>query len=487
MKRILLGGGLLAILLAGAASGYYLYRTHQQRNVHGSSTVEFVSTQQEQVRPPAELTEVPWPQYGYDLARDRFAAGIDVAPPFRLLWTFRAATLIEFPPAVAYGRLYFANNAGFFFAISARTGLRAWRQAVGRCVAASPAVERGRVYMTFLNKPPCNASSGADGLVVSFEAGTGRIDWQRTIGPTETSPLVANGLVYVGDWRGFVYAFRAKDGVLVWKTQLGGKVKGGAALSAGTLYVGSYDGNLYALSARTGKVVWRAAAQGSFLGNATFYATPAVAYGRVYVGATDGKMYSYGAASGKLRWSHGTGGYVYASAAVWHGLVLIGSYSGTFTAFDAATGDVRWTFRANGPISGSPTVIRGLVYFATLKELTYALDAATGKQVWTFPDGKYSPAVADRRRLYLVGYARVFGLLPQSAPPLRLTAAQVRADLRSAKALAGAQFLVLPSVAAAKAAARHIHGARICNVAVKLEKGRAARRAVVLLRADCAG
>jgi len=74
---------------------------------------------------------------------------------------------------------------------------------------------------------------------------------------------------------------------------------------------------------------------------------------------------------------------------------------------------VRWRFHANGPISGSPTIIGRVVYFATLSRRTYALDAVTGRQVWTFPDGKYSPVVADSKRLYLVGYTKVYGMVPR--------------------------------------------------------------------------
>ena len=117
--------------------------------------------------------------------------------------------------------------------------------------------------------------------------------------------------------------------------------------------------------------------------------------------------------SGKLRWSHGTGGYVYSSPAVWNRRVYAGSYDHHLYCFDAATGDVRWRFDANGPISGSPTVIDGIVYVATLAGRTYGLSALTGRQVWTFPDGKYSPVVADTHRLYLVGYARVYGMVPR--------------------------------------------------------------------------
>ena len=74
---------------------------------------------------------------------------------------------------------------------------------------------------------------------------------------------------------------------------------------------------------------------------------------------------------------------------------------------------MRWRFHANGPISGSPTIIGRIVYFATLAGRTYGLNAVTGRQVWTFPDGKYSPIVADSKRLYLVGYAKVYGMVPR--------------------------------------------------------------------------
>ncbi|MDE3190097.1 MAG: PQQ-binding-like beta-propeller repeat protein, partial [Acidobacteriota bacterium] len=116
-------------------------------------------------------------------------------------------------------------------------------------------------------------------------------------------------------------------------------------------------------------------------------------------------------------WSHSTGGYVYASPAVWRQRILVGSYSGTFSAFDAGTGEPDWTFHAGGPVSGSAVVVGDVVYFATLHESglkngrTYALDARTGKELWSFPDGKYTPVVAVRDRLFLIGYGIVYGMV----------------------------------------------------------------------------
>ena len=315
---------------------------------------------------------------------------------------------------IGYGRLYFTNNSGVMFAVNAKTGKRAWKKPIGRCVAATPAVGEHTVFQSFMNRPPCNnkAKPGRlEGEVIAFATGFGKIRWRTKIGPTESSPLLADGRVYVGDWRGRVYSLDERTGRVRWTFQGKGRIKGAVAKSGNRLFVGTYDGYLYAIRASTGKVIWRTRSQDRLGGRGQFYSTPAVAYGRVYIGSTDGKVYSYGAASGTLRWSQGTGGYVYGSPAVWRKTVYVGSYSGRFYALDAATGDVKWRFQAKGDISGSATVLNGVVYFSTFDELTYALDARTGKLLWTFRDGKYAGVVADSERLYLVGHARVYGMV----------------------------------------------------------------------------
>jgi outer membrane protein assembly factor BamB len=409
MRKWLLGGAavvVVALLAVGAA--WYLHVKHASRDVRGSSTVEFVPTTPAPSKP--KEPGVAWPMYGHDPQRLRVATGVTLAPPFRRSWMFRARTLVEFPPAVAYGRLFFANNSGVLFAISAKTGKRAWKYDSKRCQAMAPAVDFHTVYATFLNHPPCNASGGHQGQLVALWVGSGKVRWRKTIGPSESSPLLHGNVVYVGDWDGDVSAYSATTGRRWWTFHADGKVKDGLAYADGRIFFGSYDSHVYALDADTGKLVWKATAQPRFGHTGTFYATPAVAYDRVYIGSTDGKMYSFGASTGKLRWSQSTGDYVYSSPAVWRRRVYIGSYSGTFYCYDAATGDVKWKFQANGPISGSPTVIAGRIYFATLKGRSYALNALTGRQLWSFPDGKYSPVVADDTHVFLVGYAKVYGL-----------------------------------------------------------------------------
>jgi outer membrane protein assembly factor BamB len=398
LKRVLTFGAALVLLLAGGLTLAYLHWRHHVPTMRGSPTVEYTPTP---VRPPRAAPGIAWPLYGYDQERTRFAPGIHLRPPFRRLWTFHGRALLEFPPVVGYGRVYITTFDGRLVAIRAATGKTVWRYSSGRCGWASPALADHLVFETFIGNHECG-SVARDGEVAAFDAGNGRMRWLRQIGPTESSPLVARGVVYVGDWNGRVWALDAANGHTRWTTDLRGAIKGSVALSGQRLFIGTYGGELASLDARTGRVLWRSG------GHDPLYSSPALAYGRVYIGSLDGGVYAFGATTGDLLWAHPTGGYVYASPAVWRRRVLIGSYDHRFYAFDAGTGDVLWRFNANGPISGAATVIDGLVYFSTFSERTYALDAANGRPVTTWPDGKYSPVVADSTHLYLVGLGRLY-------------------------------------------------------------------------------
>ena len=53
-------------------------------------------------------------------------------------WFFRARTLVEFPPAIGYGRLYFTNNYGRLYAVNTETGKRAWKKDSAAASRARP-------------------------------------------------------------------------------------------------------------------------------------------------------------------------------------------------------------------------------------------------------------------------------------------------------------------------------------------------------------
>ena len=237
MRRVLKGLAVLAVVLAGAVTAVVIHRLQAEKDVHGSST-EFVPTLPKATPLPQNIA---WPEYGFEGTRTR-AVNLALRPPYRRVWRYRAGSLVEFPPVIAYGRLYFSTNSGKFVAINAKTGKRAWKYVSHRCVAASPAVgtqQHGTIYAVFLNRPPCNRKKATDGRVIAFAAGHGDIRWQKRIGPSESSPLLQGNRLYVGDWNGNVWALDARTGQTIWRFPTRGAVKGSVALSGNRLYVGS--------------------------------------------------------------------------------------------------------------------------------------------------------------------------------------------------------------------------------------------------------
>ena len=110
MRRrwIILIVGVALLLVAGVAAAAYV--VWQQRNpgtIRGSSTIEFETTEEPgaTTRPEKVVRKVPWPTYGYDEQRTRYAPGFDLRPPFTSTWEKGMGSLLEFPPVVAYGRV----------------------------------------------------------------------------------------------------------------------------------------------------------------------------------------------------------------------------------------------------------------------------------------------------------------------------------------------------------------------------------------------
>src|SRR5690348_8731937 len=224
MRRVLIVLAAIVVVATGVVAAVVIHRLQQEGNIRGSSTEEFNTTS---VAPPAPaIPGIQWAQYGYDSEHSRSVRVAGVRPPFRRVWWYGAGSLVEFPPVLGFGRLYFSTNSGKFVAISQKTGKRAWKYLSHRCVAASPALgpyKHGTVYAVFLNRPPCNAKHG-DGRVIAFSAGIGRIRWQKAIGPSETSPTIEDNRLYVGDWNGNVWALDARTGATIWKFATRGAV-----------------------------------------------------------------------------------------------------------------------------------------------------------------------------------------------------------------------------------------------------------------------
>ena len=208
----------------------------------------------------------------------------------------------------------------------------------------------------------------------------GRLLWKfRASSYILGSPIVANGVVYVGAGDSRLYAVNAATGNLVWRIPMDGD-DAWLTEADGVIYV-SGGSRLLAVDAADGNVLWQ------YDVGPVYYSTPAVADGVVYVGGWDRNLYAVDAATGDLRWRYETLGNIRSTPAVADGVVYFRSSDGYLYAVDAATGEHRWA----SPIQGrgnyqSPAVDGGVVY-AGADDRLYALDAATGGLLWQAEQG----------------------------------------------------------------------------------------------------
>ena len=163
-RRLLIGGALVVLALA-VAVGVYAYNESQPIEKRGSATEEFVVTEEPEPTPPPKRDDPrPWPTYGFDIGRQHISP-YDHRPPYRRLWSIDAHDTLEFPPTIAYGRVYLAQQKGLFFALDAKTGKVDWKKSFGRCAASSPTIGKGVVYQSWMHPVEClQGQAGADRL-----------------------------------------------------------------------------------------------------------------------------------------------------------------------------------------------------------------------------------------------------------------------------------------------------------------------------------
>lgn len=195
-------------------------------------------------------------------------------------------------------------------------------------------------------------------------------EWKVTVGVGHSSPVLANGKLYV-------FARQGEDEVLL------------------------------CLDAATGKEIWKSsqpvayemnpAARGHGKGPKS---TPVVSNGTVCTFGISGILSCHDAGTGKLKWRrefsklYPNTSPIYGTAmspVVDNGVLIAhvgGHDKGALTAFDLQTGTIKWSNDADGPAYASPMVltlagVRQVVTF--MQKDLIGVEAATGKTLWKVP------------------------------------------------------------------------------------------------------
>lgn len=213
--------------------------------------------------------------------------------------------------------------------------------------------------------------------------------------------------VFVGSVGGYVYAFEADSGRLMWSARGRGKFKGSLCLYENRLYIGNTDNLLRCIDAETGRTVWR-----HDTGN-DLDSSPCVINDKLYVAGENGHVRCLNPRTGKLYWKRFVGGIgkgsklgsngSETSPAVVDGELYTATYDGVLFCIDAETGAVRWTTRTYDDTDAS-AVVAGDSVFACAEELAsnvYCFDRKTGQERWRYSGNRLgywsTPAVVGDR------------------------------------------------------------------------------------------
>lgn len=244
-----------------------------------------------------------------------------------IYWSYDTREKIQSPPLAVRGRVLIASRTTLW-SLDAASGQLRWkfhRGADNWPTLSAPTLIGDTVYF----------GPGSEDRVWALRFSDGGVRWSFNTGDRIMSAVLGDaGTVYVATWHGIIFALDSNSGSLHWHFTLNQVLRssvidgvgGSMALADGRLYIGDYRGTVLCLDALRGQSIWRFATGGQVLG------TPIVAAGVVYIGSDDGNFYALDTRSGRPYWRYQTGD-ARSSASFVDNHLYIGSISGVMYAF----------------------------------------------------------------------------------------------------------------------------------------------------------
>ena len=262
-----------------------------------------------------------------------------------------------------------------------------WRRPVDTSIAyvyGDPAIYGDKLYLGFYY-------GASQGRVYSFELERGYEDLVYPdagyIGAIVGSPVIVDGIIYVGSSDKKLYAINATTRQLAWQPfETDGKIWSTPVVYNGTVYVGSFDHKIYAISADDGTLDWTFDTDGAIVD------TPLIYNDTLYFGSLDEKFYAVDVSTGTLREGFApfkADNWFWSKAVAYNSSIIAASLDGKIYSLDADTGTLIWQAQAGGSIRGAPALVGNLVIVGTDEGnntgKVYCFNADNGERVWDYP------------------------------------------------------------------------------------------------------
>lgn len=309
-----------------------------------------------------------------------------------VLWKFDAQSTISSSPAITTTAVLFAARDGRLYSLSRKTGKLIWSLPTGLELPLAWGHESGDFI---LSSPTIVADQvlfgSGDGFLYCATLKAGRVLWKfKTGGRVRSTPAYADGSAFVGSQDGRIYCVDFKTGIQKWRYDTEGvgfdsskfgfdrkTIQSSPSVANGVVFVGARDGFLYALAADDGKLRWRFDHEVSWVNSSA-----ALVGNTVYATSSDMRfVQSVDAQTGKENWRLKTEGVVWSSPAVSGSMIYVGDGAGALYAIDRTTGKELWRYNCINRIHSSPAVNRGRLYFGSENGGVYALNVSSGVEL----------------------------------------------------------------------------------------------------------
>jgi outer membrane protein assembly factor BamB/tRNA A-37 threonylcarbamoyl transferase component Bud32 len=274
----------------------------------------------------------------------------------KFVWKYPTEGGIASKPWVSEGMAVFGSIDKVVYAVDIKTGQLLWTMPTQGRIFSSPIGELGHIFI-----------GSDDRHIYAIHQVSGRRAWTYAAdAEIRSRPLVAENLILFACQMGIVYAlslnreqrwrFRARRGFLA-----------SPVMHNGLVFIGSLDNHFYALDTRSGWAAWKYRSGGSIV------STAAIWKNMVFFGSVDGFVYALDTDDGRVVWRYQTEDQITGAANVAEGNLYIGGVDGNLYCFDALTGAVRWRYQTDGPITGAPEIADGIVYVGSADHCVYAI------------------------------------------------------------------------------------------------------------------
>jgi outer membrane protein assembly factor BamB len=247
---------------------------------------------------------------------------------------------------------------------------------------AAPPLSLDARWATEFESPPA-ARPGFDaraayvplrgGQLVAVDLDRGTIRWRLDVATTFT-PATGEGLVFIATDQ-MIEARNAASGTIKWRVPLPGGAAAPLYWDTGWLIASTTAGDLAAFRATDGTLVWRRQ-----LG-APLVAPPGPALDRLYLPLADNRVVSVLLSNGETTWERTFDAAITYLLALDDQLV-VGTAAKDVSSLDLQRGSQRWTWRLGGDLAGMPAADDRRIYFASRDNMLRAVDRKSGNLRW---------------------------------------------------------------------------------------------------------